>query len=493
MRRRALRPDGTEGCARTGASSGAPNCLRAGAAWAVRVGRRERRQRTRVVVASHLWWFWSFCALVIVRPASSPGALIELEQDPALAALVRNWDFSPGKRFGTEVLQRFSTSVHHPSPTPDGSFFLLAVFRRYLFRLTEDSVAMALHCCLGGSPAGFHVVFESDRHFRFSVSNKQVGFLIRSLKRITIEQFDVYFHLWHDGGANWVKEKIKWQKEENRWTIQTNRKNKRNSARKKVSFHHKLVQDSPITKSQPRELNSVIKIGSFYCPFDPIDSSLVRDFTEDSLPLDREFGTDSSQFNKDFHKGPRSSLGSNKDVPVYSVFQKLKSDLRIDENGGRSNCPMQYKEAINGNAPQGVRFIFPSNASRCCFRCLSPGHFVRDCFCDIRCIYCFNYGHKAQVCVKRRVAAKLKWVSRSSKLPSFMEPSNTLAEPSIQWVHGPNAPPVASASTVHSSNMKTSSLDTPLVTENQSQHQALTHSSGSVPSSSSSYDKHCTS
>ena len=151
-----------------------------------------------------------------------------------------------------------------------------------------------------------------------------------------------------------MKEKIKWQKEEeNSWTIQTNRKNKRNSARKKVSFHHKLVQDSPITKSQPRELNSVIKIGSFYCPFDPIDSSLVRDFTEDSLPLDREFGTDSSQFNKDFHKGPRSSLGSNRDVPVYSVFQKLKRDLRIDENGGRSNCPMQYKEAINGNAPQG--------------------------------------------------------------------------------------------------------------------------------------------
>ncbi|XP_066389222.1 uncharacterized protein [Miscanthus floridulus] len=31
----------------------------------------------------------------MVRPASSPGALIELEQDPALAALVRNWDFSP--------------------------------------------------------------------------------------------------------------------------------------------------------------------------------------------------------------------------------------------------------------------------------------------------------------------------------------------------------------------------------------------------------------
>ena len=130
-----------------------------------------------------------------------PGALIELEQDPALAELVREWDFSLGKRFEAEVVHKFS-SLHHPSSSPDGSFFLLVVFRRFLFRLTEDSVALALHCCLGGAPTGFHVTYQSDRHFHFSVASKHVGLLIRSLRRITTAHFDAYFHLWRDGGDN---------------------------------------------------------------------------------------------------------------------------------------------------------------------------------------------------------------------------------------------------------------------------------------------------
>jgi hypothetical protein len=109
---------------------------------------------------------------------SSPGALLMLKQNPGLADLVKDWDFSLGKSFQAEVLHRFSSSVHHPSSSPDGSFLLLVVFRRFLFRLTEESVALALHCCLGGTPAGFHVTFESDRHFRFSVANKHVGLLI---------------------------------------------------------------------------------------------------------------------------------------------------------------------------------------------------------------------------------------------------------------------------------------------------------------------------
>ena len=100
-----------------------------------------------------------------------PGALIELEQDPTLTELVREWDFSPGKRFEAEVVHKFSFSVHHPSSSPDGSFFVLVVFSRFLFRLTEDSVALALHCCLGGAPAGFHVTYQSDRHFHFSSAN----------------------------------------------------------------------------------------------------------------------------------------------------------------------------------------------------------------------------------------------------------------------------------------------------------------------------------
>ena len=76
----------------------------------------------------------------------SPGALIELEQDPALADLVREWDFSLGKRFNAEVVHKFS-SVHHPCSSPDSSFFLLVVFRRFLFRLTEEVKIQLLWLC----------------------------------------------------------------------------------------------------------------------------------------------------------------------------------------------------------------------------------------------------------------------------------------------------------------------------------------------------------
>ena len=139
----------------------------------------------------------------MARHVCSPGALLELEQGPALAQLVKDGDFSPGKRFQVEVLHKFSSSVHHPSSSSDGSFFMLVVFQRYLFRLTEELVAMTIHCCLGGSPTGFHVTYLQDQHFRFFVASKHVGLLVRALKRITTDHFDIYFHMWHDGGDNW--------------------------------------------------------------------------------------------------------------------------------------------------------------------------------------------------------------------------------------------------------------------------------------------------
>jgi hypothetical protein len=63
----------------------------------------------------------------------------------------------------------------------------------------------------GGTPAGFHVTYLKDRHYRFSVASKQVGFAICDLKRITTNHVDVYFHLWRDGGDNWIREWRKWQ------------------------------------------------------------------------------------------------------------------------------------------------------------------------------------------------------------------------------------------------------------------------------------------
>ena len=64
-----------------------------------------------------------------------------------------------------------------------------------MFRLTEESVGFALQSCLGGSAHGFHVSFQSNNHYRFSVANKHVGFMVYGLRRFVGKSFDVYFHL----------------------------------------------------------------------------------------------------------------------------------------------------------------------------------------------------------------------------------------------------------------------------------------------------------
>jgi hypothetical protein len=128
--------------------------------------------------------------------------------------LAAKLDFSHGKKFRKEVLQLFGSLVHHVEATPAGSFFLLVIFRRYTFRLTEDSVAFALASCLGGAPAGFHVQFLSDHHFRFSLANKAVGFHVYGLRRFIANHFDAYFHLWSNGAAHWEHEKRLWELEQ---------------------------------------------------------------------------------------------------------------------------------------------------------------------------------------------------------------------------------------------------------------------------------------
>jgi hypothetical protein len=81
------------------------------------------------------------------------------------------------------------------SPSPDGSFFPLATFQRLLFRLTEESVALALESCLGGRVVDFHIKLLSNNHFQFSVFPKDVGLQISKLRRVITNSFDIYFHI----------------------------------------------------------------------------------------------------------------------------------------------------------------------------------------------------------------------------------------------------------------------------------------------------------
>ena len=134
--------------------------------------------------------------------------------------LVPRLDFDQGLKFQDEVRRRFKSPVHHPFPIPNGSFFLLVTFRRYLFRLTEDSVDLALQSCLGGRAEDFHVRFLSHNHLRISVFSKKVGFFVYQKRIITTPTFDLYFHLWNNGTPHWEREKRAWEiEQEKEWTL----------------------------------------------------------------------------------------------------------------------------------------------------------------------------------------------------------------------------------------------------------------------------------
>jgi hypothetical protein len=113
--------------------------------------------------------------------------------------LVDRLYFNIGLSFQDDIRRHLHAPVHHPFPALDGSLLLLTTFRRFLFRLTEDLVSLALQSCLGGRALDFHVRFLSNNHFRFSVFSKEVGFQIYKLRRVITSQFDIYFYLWNNG------------------------------------------------------------------------------------------------------------------------------------------------------------------------------------------------------------------------------------------------------------------------------------------------------
>jgi hypothetical protein len=281
----------------------------------------------------------------------SPGELLELQEDQRLAELVQRWNFVRGREFEILVFSKFRSAIHHPS-SPRVGFHLLAVFRRYTFRLSESSVSIALHSVLRGSPPGFHVTLLKDRHFRFSVASKHVGFEVWNLKCIIMEHFDVYFHLWRDGGADWIREWFKWQEEEAASWKHVSRRRIKPASGKMVSFASKLAQDSPVKKSSPSE---IIHFGEFACNLDSPSTGVH---------------VSSSNLNL--------NSSAHQPIPAKSVFGHLKQQPGLSTQSGAAgdhDVPTKNREA------------------QLCYRCLGLGHFIRHCKNSVRCRFYYSYGH----------------------------------------------------------------------------------------------------
>ena len=110
-----------------------------------------------------------------------------------------HWDFSPGLAIESQVRAKFGSTVHFSRANPGSSkeFFLVVSFSSASFKLTEESVALALQSCIGGLASRFRVLQLSDRRFRFSVASNRVGHFIYGLKDRIWPDFICHFHLFH--------------------------------------------------------------------------------------------------------------------------------------------------------------------------------------------------------------------------------------------------------------------------------------------------------
>jgi hypothetical protein len=106
-----------------------------------------------------------------------------------------HWDFSLGLVFEDQVRRRFGSTVHFTPSSGAKEFFLVVSFSSASFPLNEESVGLALECCIGGDRIGFRVFKLSDARFRFSVSSNKVGHFIYGLKDRIWPDFICHFSL----------------------------------------------------------------------------------------------------------------------------------------------------------------------------------------------------------------------------------------------------------------------------------------------------------
>jgi hypothetical protein len=103
-------------------------------------------------------------------------------------------------------------------------------------------------------------------------------------------------------------------------------------------------------------------------------------------------------------------------IPTSIVFSHIKSDL------------VQFR------GPRDLRSITARGAPLCmhaapfCPRCLSEGHHAFSCASDVRCLWCFGYGHKKSSCFRRRASRLTLWKAKNA----IMTPATAALEPHVE-------------------------------------------------------------
>jgi hypothetical protein len=109
-------------------------------------------------------------------------------------------DFNKGKAFSSKVVGALGSKVCNSGAPLDRGFLLLVSFSRNIFRLTKEPVSICLQSVLGGQASDFKPFLMEEQIFQFSVSSKNVAFMVLALSPIAEDLFKLAFFLCNDSG-----------------------------------------------------------------------------------------------------------------------------------------------------------------------------------------------------------------------------------------------------------------------------------------------------
>jgi hypothetical protein len=260
---------------------------------------------------------------------------------------------------------------------------MVVSFGRATFRLTDDSVGLAMEAALGGYCGELKVSLLRDRVFSFTVYSKLVGFHILSRRFYECFHFKCHFHLWSHGGPNWQREFVLWQKECDKEWISVSKSPSR-----------------PVSKQKRYANNSQHYVRKRH----DIPPPTLKQKDSLQLKVSSVISDDSNQQGK-----------VNSDQPVLAG-SKVSNGLASSSATAEANGLISANSTAASDPPglDGLMEVIDDIAFRFweCSRCLSMGHKSAQCVNDIRCRKCFSYGHIGKDCFAFYGKKSMKWIPK---------------------------------------------------------------------------------
>jgi hypothetical protein len=324
--------------------------------------------------------------------------------------------------FEKQVRYQFGSSVHF-SPSPRAKeFFLVVSFSSTSFALTEESVGLALQCCLGGDRAGFRVYRLSDRRFQFFVASNKVGHFVYGLKDRVWPDFVCHFSLFRGehpmitGFHNFPDST--WHSSEENVVVAQQSPTKLNP-----SLH--LLRSSAHADVSGNSIKELAKFG--FNRSDLFEGSSSSSASSSSKIQERPlssnqdgllFGSFKDPIHADDSKSlPGKFIGSNfnfelcKSLPYHTLLEIQDLQLagyaspEIMDILNLPNIPPKnlVNQFISAGSHAGLDRVLVS-----CSKCLDSGHMASGCTIGWRCRSSKQIGHLAHQCKPKHMIWRVK-------------------------------------------------------------------------------------